>query len=345
MAKMTLDDLDHFSRELAHLTQSGAPLPEGLKSFSNSMRRGRLKTVSAEAAQSMQRGKSLSQSLEETSVGVPPEFIHLVRSGETSGDLGSILTFAADQARRVKRHRAALATAFSYPIFVLITVALVFYLFSKTLMPKFADIYLQLGAAQLPPVTQFILDVGYFFRGTSGSILGVGLIGLFLLQFMPEMRDRHYRLMLKVPGMSLLATLSDTSAAMRTLSSMLSRGVPMSDALRTSKLVVWDADFRHSLEEMAVAAEQGHATGEHFSQKAPPTAAWLYGEAERRGDLAQACDGIARYCEEWFDRISVRSIAIVEPLLIVILGVLMGVLIISMYLPLFMIPKVMGMQG
>lgn len=346
MARITVSDLERLATELAHLARSGAPLPDGLRFFAESVRSGKLKAVSAETAAAMQRGQSLSQSLESSSVQVPPEFINLVRCGEQSGDLDSILVFAAEQVRRSKSHRAAMVTAMTYPLFVLLATFVILYFLGNFIAPKFVEpaqgIFAQLGATELPPMTAFFFGMMEVFRGKSGQALCVLVGALIVLMFVPSVRDALYRLMLRLPGLRKLLQLSDTTVVMHTLSSMLSRGVPINESLRTAKLAVWGADYRQSLEEMAEAADQGHSTAGPLEKQAPPTAAWLYGEGERSGNLPEACKGIAEYCEDWFQRISVRSIAIIEPLLVVILGVFIGFIIISAYLPLFTIPKVLG---
>lgn len=342
MARLTLDDLDRLSRELAHLARSGVSLPDGLRAFASSTQRGKLKSLAGQVAQSVQQGKPLSQALAETSPAPPPEYLYLVRAGERSGQLEPLLIFAADQARRMRRHRSALATAATYPFMVIIAAIIILFLLSNTFLPKLFDVYLQLGASSLPPMTQFIFDVSNIFNGGSGLIILALLVGLIVLLMLPSVRDSAYRAMLRIPGLDVLSGLSDTTVVMRSLAALLSRGVPLNEALDVARLTVWENGFRKSLEQMARAAEKGQPTAPLLSSAVPSTAAWLYAEAERRGDLADACDGIAHYCEERFDRISVNSITVVEPLLIILLGLLIGVVVISCYLPLFTIPKVMG---
>jgi len=225
---------------------------------------------------------------------------------------------------------------------VLLAVVGILYLLSNTYLPTLRDVYVQLGAAELPTMTQFFFDLGSLLEGRSGLIVGVAILLFALVLFLPQVREAHYRLLLRLPGLSILVNLSDTSAVMRTLGSMLARGVPMSDALRTAKLTVWSTDYRRALERMAVEADRGKPTAPLLTPQAPPTAAWLFAEAEQRGNLPEACNGIATYCEEWFDRMSIRSVAVLEPMLIVFLGVLVGGIIISGYLPLFYIPRIMG---
>ncbi len=344
MARLTLDDLDRLSRELAHLTRSGIALPDGLRAFAASTHRGTLKSLTSQVAQAMQQGKPLSQALAESNPLPPPDFIYLVRAGERSGQLETLLMSASDQARRMRRHRSALATAATYPFIVIIAALMIMFLLANTFLPQLSDIYRQLGAAQLPGATQFVFDIGYVLSGTSGVIILLLLVGCIVFLLLPSVRDSVYRGMLRIPGLDLLSALSDTTVAMRSLGVLLAGGVPLNEALHVARLTVWERRFALSLDQMARAAEKGQPTAPLLSSAVPSTAAWLYAEAERRGSLPEACDGIARYCEERFDRISVNSITVIEPVLIILLGLLMGFVVISCYLPLFMIPKIMG-QG
>jgi type II secretory pathway component PulF len=93
---------------------------------------------------------------------------------------------------------------------------------------------------------------------------------------------------------------------------------------------------------MAKAAAQGHKVGPLLAGRIPATAAWLFRQAEETGSLPEACTGIASYCEDRFDRVSKRSLTVLEIILLLCVSLVVGITIVSIYLPVFQIPKVVG---
>jgi type IV pilus assembly protein PilC len=129
---------------------------------------------------------------------------------------------------------------------------------------------------------------------------------------------------------------------MKFLERMLSRGVPLPAALGTGALAMNLPESRNALNAMSTAAVQGQKTGGHLGAATPAAAAWMYRQAEERGDLPATCGGIADYCEDRFERLSRRTIAVFEPFVILFVAVFVTLLVLSVYLPLFNIPKIIG---
>ncbi|MEQ8819708.1 MAG: type II secretion system F family protein [Sumerlaeia bacterium] len=340
MPALTLNELDRLTQELASLSRSDIPLPQGLRHLSQSLESGRLRTVAAESADELERGKSLADALAASSIQVPASYLALVRCAETTGDSRSLLEFAAEHSRRLRIHHAALATALLYPLLLTIGVMLLLTLLANTLVLEFFDIYAQLGA-ELPALTLLILNILRIFQGPGGIALALLLIGaLVFVAATPHMRDRAFQMMNWVPGARSLTQLSDAGLVMKFLSVALKYGAPLPMALEAAELAVAEGRTRRHLRQMSEAAERGQPTAPHLSPGTPATAAYLYEQGEQRGDLAAACGGIADYCEARFDRLSRRTAALFEPLMVLGIGVFMAIMLISLYLPLFSIPKV-----
>jgi type IV pilus assembly protein PilC len=342
MSRITMKDTETLARELASFARAGIPVPEGLHQLSRSLGPGPLQTLAASAAARVEQGTPLSEALSASGVGVPGQLIALVRCGEMSGDMRGLLEFAVEHSRRVARHRAALLTTLVYPAFVLIVLVLSMAFVFVAIIPKFQDLFYEMGA-ELPALTRTVVGIARLLEGPLGlAALAAVLVALVTAIFSSAFHDWLYRVMGYLPGFDFLVSLSDTAVSMKFLASTVSRGVPLPDALAAASLAVFTPDSRSMLGAMAKAAAQGHKVGPMLAGRTPATAAWLFRQAEEAGDLAGACAGIASYCEDRFERVSKRSVAILEPVLLLLVSVVVGIVLLSSYLPLFNIPKIMG---
>jgi type IV pilus assembly protein PilC len=342
MSGLTFEEQDRFVRELASLTRAGVPMPEGLSELSGMLEPGRLKVLTADLAEKVEQGKALSAAMLESTVEMPREFIALVQCGEISGEMCSVLEFAVEHSRRVKRHRSAMLTTLVYPTAVLIVTLLVAWFVSVMIVPKFKDIFDQIGA-ELPFITQGAVEISYVIsHGFGGLIIAAVIVLIVAMAAVPAIRDRLFVALCILPGFRDLVAISDTSLFMKFIEKMAGRGVPLHAALGAASLAVWQRETRESLVAMSEAAKQGHRVGSLLSGRVPSTAAWLFCQAEERGDLPATCGGIADYCEDRFERLSKYAVAVLEPLLLVLVAAGIGYLVVSLYLPLFSIPKMIG---
>lgn len=342
MNSLSLNDLDRLTGELASFARSDVPLPEGLAQLEATLPHGKLKNLAGQTAEATRQGKPLSEALASANVGVPESFIALVHCGEISGDLDGVLDFAMKHGRRLKQHHSSTATILIYPILVIMVLFFIMWFTSALVIPRFRDIYDMLGA-ELPGPTQIIISVSNLMGGSFGALIAILAIGFGLYLLIAATTDRiPTRLLDLLPGVKQLIYLGDTAVMTEFLGHLLAHGVPLPDACRAASLVVNHADMRSSLEEMAKASELGGASADLLSPRVPATAAWLYRQGEERGTLADACAGIAHYCESRFDLLSRRTLYLMEPLLIFIIAMLCGFMVIALYLPLFNIPKIVG---
>ncbi|MBX7247153.1 MAG: type II secretion system F family protein [Candidatus Sumerlaeaceae bacterium] len=336
------NDVDRLLAELSSYSRSGLPVPEGLRQLSASLGPGALKLLADHVAGAMERGEGMSDAMKSAPVRLPAEWVALVQCGEISGDMSGILEFSVEHSRRLRNHRMSFVTALIYPLILLAVLIVSSYLILTVFVPKFKDIYNQLGA-ELPTLTQFVVDASWALTRPWGVVLLLTLLVLVLLPvFSKDWRERYYRVVCKLPGFNSLVALSDTALMMKYLERTLSRGVPMASALAAASLAVMNARIRIALQQMSRAAEQGNKVGPYLPLEIPATAAWLFRQGENNGDLPASCRGISRYCEDRFDRISRRTLTIFEVSMLFLVAIATGVVLISLYLPLFNIPKIVG---
>lgn len=343
MARLTVEDVERLASDLASFARAGIPIPDGLRQLESSLSHGSLKKVSGYLAKELESGVSLGDALSRSQVVVPDEFVAIIRCAEKSGDVRSVLDFAADHSRRIYRHRSAVSTTLVYPTFVILALYVSSMLMLVFIVPKFKDIYDQLGA-ELPMPTQIVIALGDIMVRWGGIIFLLIVVGVLATIFSSNFRNRIYDALGVLPGFRSLAALSDTALFMKFIGRMTARGIPLHDSLSAASAAVWLGRSRDSLRSMAAAAEGGHPVGDLLSGEVPATAAWLFRQAEQRGDLPAACERIADYCEDRFDRLSKRALAVLEPTLLLLVALVVAYVLISMYLPLFNIPKIVGRE-
>ena len=345
MRQLSISDLERLITELSHFSKAGIAMPEGLYQLEKSLEPGLLKNTTGQLSAELQKGVRLSDALRKMEPAFPAELSAIVRCGEESGDLRSILEFTAQHSRKLSQHRAALFTAVIYPLIVLSLLVLVIAFILVKILPKFKDIYDQLGA-ELPAPTMLLVDISDMFIHTPlillGAILAIVLSIVILLW--PEGRRRFQQSMASLPGFGGLTTLSDTSMFTKFVGFMTARGMALDEALRIASITVWHPRMRATLLTMADAAAKGISVGPLLAGSIPATAAWLFEQAEIRGNLPEACGGISAYCDDRFERLSKRVLAALEPMLLIGAAFIIGFIVISLYLPLFNIPRIVGRE-
>ncbi|MBI5155492.1 type II secretion system F family protein [Candidatus Poribacteria bacterium] len=333
------DELDRLASELASMARASIPMPQGLRELHKNLRGGSLKQLSGHLATALEQGAPLSGALGASPVKVSPEFTALVRCAESCGDMTAVLQFAVEHARRVRRHRESVFTAMCYPAFVLLVMVGTLWFMSNSVIGHAAATMAGLGV-RIGFASRMMFSVADMFHGLQGAIVAVLLIATILafLAVRP-LRNWLVAVFCLIPGFESLIGLSDSAVTMKLLGVMLSRGVPLPLALGAAELAVMQGRMRRSLRSMRDASERGQRVAPLLCRSVPATAAYLFRQAEERGDLPVACAGISGYCEDRFERLSKRAIAVLEPMLIFLLAVFIAIVLSGLYLPLFSIPK------
>jgi type II secretory pathway component PulF len=343
MPQLDPRDLDRLTSELASLVRTGIPMPQGLRRLSTDLSTGHLRTLVNDAAAATERGEQLSDAIAKSQVGVPPEFIAFLKCAESSGDSHALLDFAVEHGRRVSRHREFIASAIFYPCILMIALVCIALFHAQMGQGKQLDIFTQVSFERGSALTRMAMTFGEFMRSTTGYTFS----GLFIALFAAPLVSRRVRnaLLKQIEHMPLvegLVVTSDTALWSKFVGAMLAKGVPVPLALSAASMAVSSSSTRRALTAMARTAEQGAPLSNSLPKSMPTAAAYIFRQGEERGSLASACTGISDYCEDRFDLLSRRASALLEPVLLVIVGVSILVFLVVSYAPLFDFPKLVG---
>jgi type IV pilus assembly protein PilC len=335
MASLGYSQLEFMAMEMASLARANIPLSEGLRRLAHAAQSARLRKAYNGLAASMERGHSLASAL--AGASAPREFVAAIQCAEASGDMAQVLEFAVAHCRRVDKFYGGLANVALYPVLVISIAVPILTALCLVVVPEFETIFAQLGGP-LPPPTELMIGLSQLLQNGVGlGILAASLI-VFLWACSPWFAKTMPYLLQRLPLFGGLVMLSDAAMLMRFLERMLARGLPLPTVLRAASLAVWGRALRRRLMVMADQAERGATAFDSLSGVLPALPLHLLQQAEERGDLVATCPGVASYCEDRFEMRAQSYQQWLEPVLIVILGVLVGSLVISLYLPLFEIP-------
>lgn len=336
MAALGYSQLEFMSREMASLVRANIPLPEGLRQMAKATDSGRIGEAYQQIATSLDRGLPFSGAM--AGVSAPPEFVAAIRCAEVSGDMADVLEYAIEHCRRVDSFYGKLANMVLYPLTVLTAAMPILTFLCLVVEPKFETIFKELGG-ELPLPTQWFMAISHLMQ----KGVGVGVLVVSFLVFVWTCSPLYMRsmpfLLQRLPFFRDLLMLSDLTMLMRFLERMLRRGLPFPTVLRAASLAVWGQTLRARLITMASQAEQGLMVFGTLQGLIPALPQHLLEQAEQRGDLVDTCPGVADYCESRFGLQAESHLRRLEPIIIVILGLVVGAIVVSLYMPIFELPK------
>jgi len=341
---ITSEEFLQFNEQLLGLVRARVPLDSGLQQMADEIEGGRLRTFVASVADDLGRGRQLSQALERFRPEISDYYIALLRAGEKGGSLAEILHHIVSETRRQIDHRHAVAAALAYPTMILLIASAVFAFICLVIIPQFKDVYQELGA-DLPQPTASLIAVVDAVRHSFPRVVVVAavlftVLGLFISgRIARPLRDA---LLVNLPVIGRFVLNDIAITFMRCLGFLLSRNVTMADAL-----VLTQSVLRNVLAQRFVAqVHEGILRGERFSDMLdrhpyfPMSTRWMIRLSEDRGDLSQTLLDLADFYQTKQQHLRQTFQGMIEPVLIVFLGLVVGFIVVSLYLPLFTIPKI-----
>ncbi len=341
--KVKLELLAQFSRELATMVGTGIPLVRGLVILSNQFKEKKLADVARQLSVSIEGGSSFAESLARFPSIFSSLYINMVSAGEASGMLNKILERLATYLEKSALLRRKVRGAMVYPS-VIITVALIITsILLLKVIPGFQAIFESLGG-ELPLPTQIIIGISNIVRRSFLLfIASFSLLGILFFRYIniPSGRLKFDRLKLKLPVLGDLFQKVVVARFSRTLSILLKGGVPILEGLTIVSRAIGNRALEKEIMEVREEVRRGKRLSEELREKKcfPPMVIEMIGVGEESGELSEMFDKIAEGYEEQVDIAISALVGIIEPLIIVFLGIVVGGIAISMFLPIFRISQ------
>lgn len=333
-------ELVTFSRSFASLFDAGVPLVEGLRILADQTGNAYFRRVILEVMDNVDAGLKLSQGLGKHPKVFSDFYRNMVKSGETSGSLQRTLSYLADYTERQYELQSNIRSALIYPIFVIVVFIAVFLIMMVYVIPKLSGVLTQIGSGELPLLTQVILTLSQF---TSDwfiviLILLFGMVSWFWYYLKTDIgRAAWDRLSLRIPVFGGLFKTIYQARFADTLSTLVRGGISIIEAMQITADVVGNTVYRSLIMRIAEEVKAGNTiesvvkSYDQFS----PLVVQMIAVGERSGKLEEILTKLAVFMENEVDRMVKGLVPLLEPILIVILGVGVGLLVASIILPIY----------
>lgn len=332
-----------FARTLALLVTARVPLADALDTAANQNRDARVRTAGELAAQALRRGTPLADALAAPQV-FDPFLVHLARAGELGGGLDRLLLRAATHLEKSAALRRKVRLALAYPALVVaVAIAAVAFLLA-VVVPTFADLFASFGQ-ELPGPTRAVLWLSAGLRQVAPLLPVVAAVAVVAGRralATPSVRGLLDATLLKLPLVGSLLSKSLLAQFCRTASTLLGSGVALVDALATSEAALTNVRMKRAVARLRQDVIAGRTLAESARGDIvlPPLLSQILAVGEQTAEL----DGTLAHLADYYDAEVDASVgvltALLEPLLILVVGVAVGFILVSLYLPMFDLSRV-----
>ena len=339
--KVKTEDILIFSKQFATMVKAGLPILQILMMLRDQLENPAMKEVIEDIRKSLEGGVTLSKCFEKYPLLFDNVYVNLIKAGEASGKLDVFLLKITESLEKKEKIKKKIKGALMYPS-IMFTVAITVSAFMLVkVVPVFAKMYDGMGIA-LPKPTAVIMAMSDFLRGAGGMTLLFGSIGGFLLfRYLVKnnaaIRYKWHKQVLKLPVFGDMILKSLIARISLILGNLSAAGVNLLESLEIAKSVSNNDVVTEAIENVKKGVFSGETLTKLFLKEPlfPPTFSQLISVGEQTGQLDEMFDSVATYYEEEFDTTVDNMSSLIEPIMIVFMGIMIGGLMIAMYSPIF----------
>lgn len=332
--KFNTKELAFCCRQLSAMLTSGLTLVKAIDILTKEQENEKARAIWQDVYENVQKGESFSSTLEMHSGSFPDFLISMVGAGETSGSLDIIMQRMSDHYAKENKLKNTIKSAMIYPMILLgLCIVIVIFLFTK-IMPVFLGMYDD--PSTMPPLTKVMKAISDFLVNYWFILIAL-IIGLvFLIRYLlkiPDFRMKVDRMLIKGPGFGPLVTKIYTGRFARTLSNLYSSGIPMVECLEKSSKILGNSYIDKKFEGVIDEVKQGESLSAAITRTEvfePMFCSVVY-VGEEAGALDSILEKTADYYEEESDSAVQRLVSMVEPMLIIFMGVIIAMVVIGIY--------------
>jgi type IV pilus assembly protein PilC len=343
-----LKDLAIFSRQLATMLGAGLPIVQAMTILEKQTEKKKFQAIIKEVRTDVEGGSNFSEALGKHKL-FNRLFINLVRAGETSGTLDAILDRLAGFLETELELRGKIKSAMTYPTIVMVFAVGVTYFLLTGIVPQFASILTNIGS-ELPVLTRFLIAVSDILKKYAFLVVifFAALYGAYVMYYRTENGRRVVdRIKLKLPVFGNLLKKSALARFSRTLGLLITSGVNIIESIDITKGTAGNAVIEDILEETKIAIQSGEpifTTIQSYPLVFPPMVSSMVAIGEETGALDTMLQKIGDFYEREVDEAVTALTAAIEPLMIIFLGGIVGLIVAGMFLPLFQIISKLSQQ-
>jgi type IV pilus assembly protein PilC len=345
----TREQIVIFTRQLSTMISAGVPLLESLEVLQEQADTAGFRLVLDRVIESVRGGSDLSASLEKFTGVFPSIYVSMVRAGEVSGQLDEILVRLAEYMEAAEKLKRDIRAAMTYPVISLVLVLGITMFLMIGIVPKFQDIFDTLEI-DLPGITQTVLSMSHGLKNNIGMVIAAvaGLVGLFLVWKRSAAGRRQWDwAVLHFPVFGPLFRKVALSRFSRTFATLIKSGVPILGALEIVAETAGNAVIAEVVENAKENVRQGHTLAEPLmeSKVFPPMVTRMVQIGEKSGSLEQLLEKISDFYDDQVSAAVKTLTSMIEPIMIGIMGFLVGGIVLAVFLPIFELQKQLGRSG
>ena len=339
-------DVVIFTRQFATMINAGLPIMQCLSILGAQTENKAFSKVIGQIRDDVEAGSTLADATKKHPSVFTDLYTSLVQAGEIGGILDTILVRLASYLEKAAQLKAKIKGALIYPACIVAAAVAVTAVLLIWVIPVFAEVFTSFGS-ELPGPTQFVINLSNFVIAHVPYLVAVPVIGAFALRYAYKTDDGRMaidRFMLKVPVFGVMLRKASVARFTRTLSTLISSGVPILDALTITSRTTGNRVVEAAIVEARSSIAQGKTIAEPLieSKVFPPMVCQMIAVGETTGALDGMLSKIADFYDEEVDNMVANLMSLLEPAVILFLGVVIGGLVISMYLPIFRLGSVIG---
>lgn len=339
-AKFTASELDFFLTQLSTFLKSGITLVESIKILSKQCKKKGQQNIYKSLIYELTMGENFSDALQKQGNIFPRLLINMIKTSELTGDLPETLDDMADYYREIEKTRKQMMSALTYPLVVLVFAIAVLVYIMVLVVPQFVDIYGSLGTT-LPPITIAILNVSNFLKKNL-LMLGIGLlvfiiIFVILFKTIKVFKTVVQTILMNIPIIGKIIIYNEITMFTKTFASLLNHNVYITDCMEVLSKITNNEVYKMLIFDTITNLARGEAISNSFKNHwAFPVIAYeMILTGEKTGQLGPMMDKVADYYQEQHKNAVNQIKAFIEPVMIIVLAVIVGVVLLSVVLPMF----------
>ena len=332
--KFKTKELAFCCRQLSAMLTSGLTLVKSIDILTKEQENEKARAIWQDIYENVQKGESFSSTLEMHAGSFPGLLISMVGAGETSGSLDIIMTRMSDHYAKENKLKNSIRGAMIYPIILLVLCVAITILLFTFIMPQFIEMYED--PADMPFLTKILAAISKFLRTKYLILIGIVLALIFGIRYalkVPNIRKKFDRMLIKGPGFGPLVTKIYTGRFARTLSSLYSSGIPMVECLERASGILGNSYIDEKFESVIDEVKQGETLSAAITRTEvfePMFCSVIY-VGEESGALDSILEKTSDYYEDEADSAVQDLVHMVEPILIIFMGVIIGLVVMGIY--------------
>ncbi len=339
-------DFSIFCRQFVSIISAGVSIINALEMMTDSTENKTLRKALAGVQEDVSKGESITMAMKKRSKVFPGMLCNMVEAGEASGSLETAFTRMAVQFEKEEKLRQSVKKAMIYPIILVVLMIGILFLMLLWVIPTFMGMFAELDA-EMPAFTQAIIDLSDFVQARWWLILLVGGGVFGLIKWYSSTKQGQFTMgwvKLKMPVLGPVQRKTECARLGRTLCTLLGAGVPLVEAVEITARSMSSVHYKRSMLDAKDQIMRGRALSQPLKSSGlfPPMVTHMIGIGEETGDIETMLENIANYYEEDVQTATDQMMALMEPMIIIVMALVVGVMIVAIMQPMMTLYESIG---